>query len=34
MTPNWPSSTKQLIKMVINYAAGYFGLNQNGKTVA
>ena len=34
MTPNLPPSTKQLIKMVINYTAGYFGLNQNGKTVA
>ena len=34
MTPNLPSSTKQLIKMVINFTAGYFGLNQNGKTVS
>ena len=34
MTPNLLPSTKQLIKMVINYTAGYFGLNQNGKTVA
>ena len=34
MTPNLLSSTKQLIKMVINFTAGYFGLNQNGKTVA
>jgi len=33
MTPNLPSSTKQLIKKVINYTAGYFGLNQNGKTM-
>ena len=34
MTLNLPSSTKELIKRVINYSAGYFGLNQNGKTVA
>jgi len=34
MTPNLPSSTKELIKRVINHSAGYFGLNQNGKTVA
>ena len=34
MTPNLLPSTKQLIKMVINYTAGYFGLNQNGKTTA
>ena len=34
MSPNLLPSTKQLIKMILNYSAGYFGMNQNGKTVA
>ena len=34
MTPNILPSTKQLVKNVINFTAGYFGLNQNGKPTA